>query len=468
MKQIFIFFATCIFLLPSLAQNNQSLSPIIFIYDASGSMWGQIDGKTKMEIASTVLSNSVNQLPENQKIGLVAYGHRKKSDCKDVEFIIDLENVDKSLVIESLQNIKPLGKTPLAWSATQVINKLRETKIKATIILVTDGIESCGGNICDVIKTAREEGIDFKLHIIGFGLKSGETEQLECAAKAGGGRYYDADDAEGLGEVLNEVTNVTVDDPPGNFSVYTIKNGKAIDAHVEAFKAGTTESFGVVRTYKDTAFIYLPGGNYDLKVTPLEGSKVQAITIYNLQSIKDSIVHRKVSFDGGKINVRTLNNGDGWDAVVQIYLSATGAKMSTGRTYGKFKETELNPGIYDVEVKILRIKGLDVYHLFKNIEVKANETINLEHNFKTGILLIGVNSSSGLVDATVKIYDIDANKNVATNRTYKTASSNPKEFIITPGNYNVIIKALGEYKGKQKTITIEVEENKTIQKTITF
>ena len=55
-------------------------SPIIFIYDASGSMWGQMDGKTKMEIASSVLSTSLTELPSNQNVGLVAYGHRKKGD----------------------------------------------------------------------------------------------------------------------------------------------------------------------------------------------------------------------------------------------------------------------------------------------------------------------------------------------------------------------------------------------------
>ncbi|HRI85642.1 MAG TPA: hypothetical protein PK536_09385 [Ignavibacteria bacterium] len=66
--------------------NPDSPSPIIFIYDASGSMWDQISGKSKMEIASEVLKNSVNGLPENQRIGLVAYGHRTKGDCEDVEF----------------------------------------------------------------------------------------------------------------------------------------------------------------------------------------------------------------------------------------------------------------------------------------------------------------------------------------------------------------------------------------------
>lgn len=184
---IFFFFSTA-FLLN--AQSSQErLSPIIFIYDASASMWGQINGKTKMEIAAEVLTTSVNDLPDNQKIGFVAYGHRNKSDCKDVEFMVDVKSGSKSDVIKSIKGIQPLGKTPLAYSATLVIDILRRSKMRATIILVTDGTESCGGDICDVIEAAKAEKIDFKLHIIGFGLKDGETAQLRCAAKAGNGRY---------------------------------------------------------------------------------------------------------------------------------------------------------------------------------------------------------------------------------------------------------------------------------------
>ncbi len=91
---------------PGIAQDNETPSPIIFIYDASGSMWGQIQGKTKMEIASEVLTSSVNVLPENQKLGLVAYGHRNKSDCKDVEFLVDFANGTKSGFNAALQSIK--------------------------------------------------------------------------------------------------------------------------------------------------------------------------------------------------------------------------------------------------------------------------------------------------------------------------------------------------------------------------
>ncbi len=449
-------------------QDTLNPSPIIFIYDASGSMWGQMEGKTKMEIAANVLSSTVDSLPQNQQIGLVAYGHRTKGDCEDVEFLVNVGDNNKTKVNQSLKKIKPLGKTPLAYSAIQVIDTLRSTNMKATIILVTDGIESCGGNICEVVKAAREEGIDFKLHIIGFGLKDDETEQLKCAAYAGDGQYYDAADASGLTDVLFEATTATIDDPAGNFSIYAVKNGEAIDAYVKAYEAGTKNGVEASRTYRDTSFLFLPAGKYDIEVRPLGGSDVDPILLSGLQSFGDSIAHHTVSFDGGKIIVKTLNNGEGWDATVNIYSKSDGKSAARGRTYGRSDVYEVNPGIYDVKVQALVMKGLETKKLIENVEVKGNDTIYVEHNFKTGIALIGANSASGLVDAVVKIAEVESKTIVASGRTYTRETNNPKQFLLNLGTYEVSLTTLGIHKGKKDKFTIIVKEGETVEKTSSF
>jgi len=450
-------------------EKQETPSPIIFIYDASGSMWGQMQGKTKMEIAADVLTTSVNNLPENQKIGLVAYGHRKKGDCTDVEFLVDVENGTKSEVNQSIKKIKPLGKTPLAYSALQVINKLRTTKLKATIILVTDGIESCGGNICDVIKNAKEEGIDFKLHIIGFGLKEGETQELKCAAEAGDGNYYDAADAGGLGDVLEEATATTIDDPEGNVSVYAVKNGVAIDAIVKAYDIIGKRKPISVRTYQDTAYFYLPPSKYNFEVTPLENSDVAMVTVANIESFDEKITHKTISFDGGKIQVTATNNGEGWDATVHVLEKKAGKTIAKGRTYGRSPEYEVNPGVYDVKIKILKINGLDIEYTIEDVNVIANKVISVEHNFKTGTVMIGAKDSEGLIDATVYFYEINTNKNVTGGRTYSSNTSNPKKFILTTGIYKVVVKSIkGASQGQKETYTITLKEGETIEKIKTF
>ena len=452
----------------SMLPGQEAPSPIVFIYDASGSMWGKLDGKTKKEIASDVLTKTVNNLPQDQSIGLVAYGHRQKGDCEDVEMMVVMDNLDKNQVNQSIQNINPLGKTPLAYSAIQVIEQLKTQSLQATIILVTDGIESCGGNLCEVIRKAKEAGVKFKLHIIGFGLKPDETEALECAAQAGDGQYYDANDAEGLSEVLIEATNTNVDEPESNFSIYATKNGQPMDAVAKIFQSGSSKPFKSVRTYADTGHIYLPSGQYDLTVLPLENSDMEGITLTDVSVSPEQENHQTVSFDGGILEVTTTNNGEGWDSVVRVYSSSTKKQVASGRTYGRTDSYELNPGNYYLTVQAIKLKGHTIEKTFENISIKANQTQAIHPTFESGTVLIGATSSNGLVDAVVSFHAPNTNKSLAQSRTYKSESTNPKEFVLSPGTYAVKLKALGEHQGKNESLTIEVEAGKTVEKKVTF
>jgi Ca-activated chloride channel family protein len=462
-------FILCVFCFSTkpFAQEQKAPFPILFIYDASGSMWGKLDAQTKKEIAANVLTTTVNNLPENQNIGLMAYGHREKGDCDDIEYLVDLSNNSKEKITDAVNSINSLGKTPLARSATLAINSLRDSKTKATIILITDGIESCDGNICDVVTNAKAEGIDFKLHIVGFGLKKGESEQLICAAEAGNGHYYDAADAGSLSEGLTEATTETVDKPDGNFSIYAVKNNQPVDAWVKVVKAGTNDEVDGTRTYRDTGWVYLPPGKYDMIIKPLENSKIKGTTI-SIESIQDKIGHQTVSFDGGKINLITLNNNEGWDCTSKV-TTQDGEVVGGSRTYGRPQIIELNPGVYDIEIKALIIKGLENTFIIEDVSVEATKTTDATHNFKSGIAMIGVKSDEELVDAVVSINSNATGENVAGSRTYTSDSSNPREFILNPGIYDVKVSAVKkEYAGKKETFTIEVKQGETVTKILNF
>lgn len=449
-----------------LAQVKQeSPSPIIFIYDASGSMWGQMQGKTKMEIARDVLITTVNGLPENQKIGFVAYGHRKEGDCKDVEFLVDVESGNKSQIEQSIKGIKPLGKTPLAYSALLVIDKLRQTKLKATIILITDGIESCGGNICDVIKKAKTEDLDFKLHIIGFGIKDADTEQLKCASEAGDGNYYDASDAGSLGDVLKEATSATVDNPIGNFSIYTTKNGIAIDALVKAYDILSKRKSISARTYKDTAYIYLPPSKYNFEVTPLGGTDVNMITVANIESFEDKIVHKTISFDGGKLGITTTNNGNDWDCIVKL-VNTIGKVVASTRTYRTPTEVEVNPGTYKVTIQALAtMEGLDTYTEFENIKIESGGITPISYDFKTGNFQIYTKADSKNIDTVVSLKEVNSGQSVAGSRTYLRGA----KFLLNPGLYEVKVQALGDHKGKDpQKFTMKIRQGEVTTKEINF
>ncbi len=77
--------AFCAALLPQIAiAEGRS----IIVLDASGSMWGQIDGRAKLEIAREALGSVLTGIPAETEIGLMAYGHRSKGDCSDIELVV--------------------------------------------------------------------------------------------------------------------------------------------------------------------------------------------------------------------------------------------------------------------------------------------------------------------------------------------------------------------------------------------
>ena len=78
--------AACSMLLASMAA---AADRAIIVLDASGSMWGQIEGKPKLEIARQTLRTVLGAVPDDLELGLIAYGHRQKGACSDIELVVE-------------------------------------------------------------------------------------------------------------------------------------------------------------------------------------------------------------------------------------------------------------------------------------------------------------------------------------------------------------------------------------------
>ena len=241
----------------------------ILILDASGSMWGQIDGVNKIVIAKDVVEGLVRSLPAEQRLGLVAYGHRKKGDCSDIETLADV-GAERENVIKKIRGLSPKGKTPLTKSVEHAAKKLNYTKKAATVILVSDGLENCAADPCALAKTLEENGLDFTVHVVGFDVTAQERKGLQCIAEETGGTFLAADNADELNEALTEMAMV---EPPKAAPVAAplpvalkatlLKGGPDIQSEVnwKITKAGSDE---VVFSkdnigYADTE---LPAGDY--------------------------------------------------------------------------------------------------------------------------------------------------------------------------------------------------------------
>ena len=176
----------------------------ILVLDASGSMWGQIDGRHKILIARDVIGDLLDNLPSNHRLGLMAYGHNRKGDCTDIELISEV-GASREDIRNAVNSLRPLGKTPLSASVQKAAEVLRYTENAATVILVSDGEETCDVDPCELGRFLEAAGVDFTAHVIGFDLSTdAERAQLQCLAEATGGTYNDASNADELSDALQE------------------------------------------------------------------------------------------------------------------------------------------------------------------------------------------------------------------------------------------------------------------------
>ncbi len=196
--------------LPSAQAVETNFPEVMIILDGSGSMWGTVGAESKIKAAKEVLHQLVPSLPAEVKLGLTVYGHRRKGDCGDIEIMLPAGSDDRALLLSRVDAISPKGKTPIADSIKLVIDQLKNKENETTIILVSDGEETCNPDPCGVIKQLKATGIKFILHVVGFDVDRMQKEELACLAKAGGGRYFDAADAAGLLTALQVVQKEVV------------------------------------------------------------------------------------------------------------------------------------------------------------------------------------------------------------------------------------------------------------------
>jgi len=188
----------------------QAAERIMVVLDGSGSMWGQIDGKPKLEIARETLREVLQSVPRTTELGLIAYGHREKGNCDDIELIVAPAQGTSAQIISEVDGLKFLGKTPLTAAVTMAATELRYTEDKATVVLITDGIETCDADVCLAGESLEAQGVDFTAHVVGFGLSEEEGQQVACLAENTGGQYFSANDADSLVLAMTETITETI------------------------------------------------------------------------------------------------------------------------------------------------------------------------------------------------------------------------------------------------------------------
>jgi len=224
------------------AQNART----VMVLDASGSMWAKIGDRHRIEIARDVFAQLMEDLPPTRDLAVLSYGHRRKSDCSDIQEIADFGTA-RDTMIKRVRKLNPRGKTPLAGAMELAAKKLNYTKEPATVILVSDGRETCRRDPCKVAQKLKTEGFDFTAHVVGFDIEDPQAEaQLQCLADNTGGQYFSAANEEELSVALSGTFSAETGVAPGTPATLTLQASDLAGGKIAA--SGLTWSIRLSRT----------------------------------------------------------------------------------------------------------------------------------------------------------------------------------------------------------------------------
>ncbi len=416
----------------------------IIVLDASGSMWGQIDGRAKLEIAREALGTVLAGTPAETEIGLMAYGHREKGSCDDIELVVPPAPGTGQAITDAANAMKFLGKTPLTEAVRRAAGELKSTEAKATVILITDGIETCEADPCALGAELEASGVDFTAHVVGFGLTAEEGATVACLAENTGGRYIEAKDAGALVEALKTTVVVAEPEPAPepepepepvaalDFNLAPrlflseggpeIENGNAWEIFA---LAANGEPGGQISTEYNTYRGLLPAGPYRLVARIGEARAELDVTLTD-----DALLEPRVILNAGTLILRP-RVAEGGPIDTGAGLNLTSAAGMDGTYYG---ETTIIVPAGETTIR-MRIGEAEIT---ETVTVAAGETVEKDLIAGAGVAVIDAYYVDGVIMDTTQhgVEVLKAKKALDGSQESLAVSYGPGQvFTLPPGDY---------------------------------
>ncbi len=190
-------------------EKPKPVTRILFVFDASQSMFGRWQSDTKFNIATRLFSALLDSLRNTTdlELALRVYGHQKPfppQDCSDSRLEVPFARDNTARIKHVLKIISPSGTTPIAYSLSLAAKDFTPCDhCRNVIILITDGLEECGGDPCAVSAQLQEKGISLKPFIVGIGKNF--KDQFDCV-----GTYFDASNEKEFANALKVIISRTL------------------------------------------------------------------------------------------------------------------------------------------------------------------------------------------------------------------------------------------------------------------
>ena len=115
--------------------------------------------------------------------------------------------------MQVVNGIRANGKTPLTNAVEFAANALVDQGGAGSIILITDGLETCRRDPCEAVAALMSTGIQLTTHVVAFDLRDDQAKEIECIATLTGGLMLAADNAGDLFNALNTAITMVAAGP---------------------------------------------------------------------------------------------------------------------------------------------------------------------------------------------------------------------------------------------------------------
>lgn len=186
----------------------------MIVFDASGSMAGNtvqglFSDKSRIGEVRAALAQVLPDVTRFRRVGLITYGPGPYQHC-NVRLNFPPEPNASQHILGIVNEINPAGKTPLVNAVVAAARIFEHVSAPGTIVLLTDGEETCGGDPCELGKLLKQKSEHLTVHVIGYQLRSFRWTgaqsylQTKCLAEETGGYYITADNREDLIEAFRK------------------------------------------------------------------------------------------------------------------------------------------------------------------------------------------------------------------------------------------------------------------------
>ena len=408
---------------------------ILFLLDGSGSMLSKWEGTTRMGAAKRLLSQLVDSLQDNSQVELAlrVYGHqydRRLQNCEDTKLEVGFRKDNHELIVKKLKAITPKGTTPISYSLQELEKDFPDDpSYRNIVIIITDGLESCDGDPCEVSKVLQRKQIFLRPFVIGLGLNESFNDQFDCL-----GRFFDAANIEAFHSVLNKTLEQTLLPTTASVELLDINDApKETNVNVTFMNKVTGQSAFEFVHYRDR------NGRPDSVI-------IDAVLLYNvIANTIPPVVSRDVLLQGGQHNVITLKTPQGslklnqrnsseYGGPVQALVRKAGSPVII-HTQRITETVRYLAGSYELEI-------LTLPRIRKKINITPNELMEIDLP-APGILNINTN-----VSGHGTLFVINSN---GTQRWLKNLTNSTRQSMgIQPGSYKLVFRA-NEAKGSKYT-----------------